>query len=270
MIDVVMWTKNGEKTLPLCLEGVEKALGNKIHRRIAVDGHSKDRTVQILKEYKWEVYQNPDPLGGIPTGANEALRRVDCKYFVSVEQDVILCPNFWQEVFPLLEDEKTVVASGIRIPDKPKALRKIYEYTFERYMSDPQKWVRSALLGFSLDNTIYKTEAIRMLGGFPDPGVSGGVPGLLAKKVFSSGYLWRVNPSAVSIHVRENAKDEIKHWYFYGRCFKALGGSITKILIIAILSPLRASIIAWKKRTLGALWVYPAIRWAMVLGALSD
>jgi GT2 family glycosyltransferase len=268
--DVVIWTKNGKKTLHQCLESVEKALGEIVHRKIAVDGHSRDRTVEILREFNWEVYENPDPLGRIPGGANEALRHVDCDFFVSIEQDVVLCENFWDKVFPLLEDEKTIVASGIRLPDKPEGLRKLYEYVFERYMRNPQKWVRSAFLGVTLDNTIYKTKAIRMLGGFPDPGVSGGVDGLLAKNVFSSGYLWRVNPEAVSTHLRGSTISEVKHWYYYGKCSRALGGSLLKIAAIAGFSPVRGAYVAWKKRSPSIIYIYPAMRWAMLAGAIAS
>jgi glycosyltransferase involved in cell wall biosynthesis len=271
-VDVVMWTKNGERTLSKVLEGIERAIPAEfVHRKIMVDDHSKDKTVEIARDLGWEVYPNPG--GGIPSGANEALRHVDCDYFISVEQDVVLAEDWFEKVYPLIQEEKVAVASGIRLPDKPEGLRKLHEYVSERYMANPEKYVRSAFLGISLDNTIYKTRIMKALGGFPMLPVSGGVVVALARNVFSSGYLWKVNPSAVSTHLRTGLLEEMRHWYFYGECSKYLKGisdsrSLLRILLIAGFSPIRALAVAWKKRCPSILYIYPAIRFSMLLGAL--
>jgi glycosyltransferase involved in cell wall biosynthesis len=125
-VDVVMWAKNGARYLPDVLRRIDEVIPKEeLHRKILVDDHSTDGTVSIAKDFGWEVYENPK--GGIPSGANEALRRVDCDYFISVEQDVVLARDWWEKVPPLLQDDKTVVASGIRLPSID-SLRKLYEY----------------------------------------------------------------------------------------------------------------------------------------------
>jgi glycosyltransferase involved in cell wall biosynthesis len=59
-VDIVMWTKDGEATLPQVLKSIEEAIPNNvIHRKIIVDDNSIDKTVQIAKNFGWEIYSNP-------------------------------------------------------------------------------------------------------------------------------------------------------------------------------------------------------------------
>jgi len=268
-VDVVMWAKNGERYLPSVLKQIDEVIPKEeLHRKILVDDHSMDRTASIARDFGWEVYENPE--GGIPAGANEALRHVDCDYFVSVEQDVVLARDWWEKVPPLLQDDRTVVASGIRLPSID-SLRKLYEYVFDRYMKNPQKYVRSSFLGVTIDNTIYKTRYMRESGGFPNLRVSGGVDGALAKRVFESGLEWRVDPSGVPVHLRSSVWEEIKHWYFYGTCVPYLSGrkGLGRIAGIALFSPIRGAEIAMKKRSLPIFYIYLGMRWAMLLGTIK-
>jgi glycosyltransferase involved in cell wall biosynthesis len=217
--DVVMWSKNGGRTLPKVLSQIDRVIPAEVmHRKILVDDHSVDNTVKIARDFNWEVYENPE--GGIPAGANEALRHVDCEYFISIEQDVVLANDWWDKVPPLLSDERGAVASGIRLPNIP-ALKKLHEYIMERYRKRHQRYV---LLGCTIDNTIYKTKYIRMLGGFPQLRISGGVDTVLAKNILSRNLEWRVNFEAVSIHLRSSIIEELRHYYWYGICASELEG----------------------------------------------
>lgn len=72
-LDLVMWTKNGEKTLPLVLRQIDEVIPKEnVNAKILVDDHSVDDTIKIAKDFNWQVYENPAT--GIPSGANEALR----------------------------------------------------------------------------------------------------------------------------------------------------------------------------------------------------
>jgi glycosyltransferase involved in cell wall biosynthesis len=83
--DVVMWSKNGGRTLPKVLPQIDRAVPAEVmHRKILVDDHSMDNTVKIARDFNWEVYKNPE--GEISAGANEALRHVGIRTF----------KNFWK------------------------------------------------------------------------------------------------------------------------------------------------------------------------------
>ena len=54
-VDLVMWTLNGEKTLPLVLSRINK-LSQKIavNQKLIIDDGRKDKTVTIAEKYGWE------------------------------------------------------------------------------------------------------------------------------------------------------------------------------------------------------------------------
>jgi hypothetical protein len=76
-VDLVMWTKNGTEYLPIVLKPIDEIIPHEnVCHKILVDDNSSDNTAKIAKDFNWTVYQNP--YGGIPIGADEALRHVDC------------------------------------------------------------------------------------------------------------------------------------------------------------------------------------------------
>lgn len=70
-------------------------------------------------------------------------------------------------------------------------------------------------LGKALDNTIYKTEIIKRLGGFPKMRVNAGVETILAYMVTEAGYYWVVDYNTQSTHLRSGLRQELNHqeWY---------------------------------------------------------
>lgn len=274
-----MWSKNGEKCLSEVLARIDDVIPTEVvQQKILVDDHSTDNTVKIAEDFNWNVYLNPK--GGLSSGANEALRHVDCDFFVSVEQDVVLAKDWWSKIPCLLEGERIAVASGVRIPDKPIALRKLQEYTTERYRKET-KHKTSFVYGKTLDNTIYNTKIIRELGGFPKLKVSAGVDTVLVKVLYDREFIWAVDFNVKSIHLRQGLIDELKHYYWYGTCRKELSIILSErsekfidILLRTGFSPLRGLQVAWKQRCWQIAYVYPLIRlssfWGVIRGFVND
>ena len=272
-VDVVMWAKNGEEFLPTVLRRIEEVIPSEsVSSKILIDDHSTDKTARIAESYGWKVYPNPD--GGVSSGANEALRRVRSRRFISVEQDLVLARDWWEKIPSLLEGERVVAASGVRVPDKPEALRLISEYTNERVLrqmrADP-----GFRYGKTLDNTIYRTELLRKIGGFPRLRINAGVDGALVKRVNDSDCLWKVDFSVKSVHLRRGLVDELRHGYWYGtesallsRVLEEEGSVLSSTFTKALYSPLRGLQIALNKRCWQIAFVYPLIRVSTFLGVL--
>ncbi|NIW13622.1 MAG: glycosyltransferase, partial [Candidatus Thorarchaeota archaeon] len=91
-----------------------------------VDDDSVDDTREIAKSFGWQVFFNEGK--GISSGANTALKHVTSDFFVSFEQDLLLAWDWWEKIPRLLKGEKVAVASGVRVPNQPEALRKLQEY----------------------------------------------------------------------------------------------------------------------------------------------
>jgi len=260
-VDIVMWAKNGSRTLPAVLKRVNEVLPlGCIQNYILADDHSTDNTREIAESFDWQVVPNEGE--GISDNANTALHHVESEYFVSLEQDILLAKDWWQRVLPLLfSDPKVAVASGVRVPSEPLALRKLQQYAIQRYSR------RDTGLEFfhdckSLDNTVYKTTIIRELGGFP-PDCN------LPKRVFENGYKWKVDYAVESIHIRNGLRDELSHYYWYGALSREYHESVRESVLRMLFSPARGLHAAVKESAPGIVFVYPLIRLNILRGMLE-
>jgi len=260
-VDVAIWAKNGSKTLPVVLKRVEEVIPAEcVQNLILSDDYSSDNTREIAESFGWQVIRNEGK--GISDNANTVLKHVESDYFVSLEQDVLLAEDWWRRISPLLfSNPKVAVASGVRVPNQPLALRKLQEYIIEKYKK------RDTGLEFfhdgkSLDNTIYRTAIIRELGGFP-PDCN------LAKRIFLSGYKWKVDYSVKSIHIRNGMQDELSHYYWYGALAREAHYSVKGAILRMFFSPFRALHVAAKKKTPEIVFFYPLIRLNVVRGMLE-
>jgi glycosyltransferase involved in cell wall biosynthesis len=260
-----MWTKNGANILPLVLKQISEVIPPEfINKRVIVDDQSTDNTREIAKSFGWDVVSNEGK--GISDATNTALKHVTSEYFISFEQDLLLARDWWQKIPQHLSDPEVAIASGLRLPNQPLALREIEEYAIERYKRR-EKDIESFLCGKTLDNTIYKTKVMRQIGGFPKLSISAGVDNVLALRVNLNQFKWKVDYTVKSIHLRKGLRDELAHYYWYGTCSDTLGPLLFKryanmrpLILRLFFSPLRGLHIAIKKKAPQAVYIYPLIR----------
>jgi glycosyltransferase involved in cell wall biosynthesis len=266
-----MWTKNGADTLPVVLNRIAEVVpAESVNNRVIVDDSSTDNTREIAQQFGWAVIQNAGE--GISDGANTALRQVESPLFVSFEQDLVLARDWWQRVPRLLEDSQVAVASGVRVSNQPRVIKKIQEYSMELY-EQRSKSDELFLYGKTLDNTLYRTEIIRSLGGFPKLAISAGVDNVLAQKLCLEGFKWSVDYSVRSTHLRKGLRQELDHYYWYGTCMVTLNPLLSgqkvdlrKFTMRWLLSPLRGLDIAFRKKAPEAFYIYPLMRLATLRG----
>jgi GT2 family glycosyltransferase len=262
--DLVMWAKNGASMLPSVLKRAFEVLPDEaIRKRIFVDDHSTDESREIAKQFGWVVYFNEK--GGIGGGANTALRHVECEYFISLEQDVVLAENWFEKMSKHLERKNVAVAQGWRLPLQP-VLREIDEFAFEK----------SNFTLNSIDNTMYKTRIVKSLGGFADVIKYGAVDTHLRLRIEQLGLRWIIDPTVISIHLRTGGlKEQIERHYLYGLYAPWEEGRFiaetktNRAIRIALTSPFRAFEIVVKKRCPQAIYYYPLMRFAFMKGALK-
>jgi glycosyltransferase involved in cell wall biosynthesis len=268
-----MWTLNGAETLPCVLKRIGEVIpSSSVNKRVIIDDGSLDNTREIAHSFGWQVFANEG--NGISDGASTALKHVESERFASFEQDLLLSKDWWRRIPAHLNHPRVVVASGIRLPNQPLALRKIQEYVVERYQSSPGS--ESFLYGKTLDNTIYKTEAVRSLGGFPKLSVSAGVDNILAKQVSLHDLEWKVDFAVKSTHLRKGLKQELSHYYWYGTCSVSLDPLLFKrnvnlnaMILRFLFSPTRGLEIAIKKTSVIAIIYYPLLRFAILKGVID-
>ena len=256
IVDLVMWTFNGEKTLDVVLKRIGLVIPKEcVNQKIIVDDCSTDSTVKIALSHGWRVVPNRGK--GISDGANTALDLVVTPFYCSFEQDVLLADDWWIKVSKLIKENDVVC--GVRLPNAPKALRAIEEYAHENYR-------RGKLYCKTIDNTIYKTEVIRRVRGYPNIHSNVGVDAALAFKVIACGFCWVTDFDLVSVHLRNGVKGELHHNFWYGKEAGTLLGDGKRLLF----SPIRGLMIAYKKRSIGALFLYPLLKLAKFIGVISQ
>jgi len=81
-VDLVMWTKNSAKLLPVVLKRIEQVIPKRvIGKKILIDDHSTDSTVEIAEKFGWTVHQNEG--SGLFDGFDTALNLVSTEFFIS-------------------------------------------------------------------------------------------------------------------------------------------------------------------------------------------
>mgnify|MGYP001040351532 CR=1 FL=1 len=274
-VDLVMWTKNGERTLRTVLSRIDQVIPeDSVNQRIIIDDGSTDRTRDIARSFGWAVIDNKGH--GIPDAANTALSHVVTERFISFEQDLLLDRKWWDNVPPLLDDPKAVVASGVRVPDRPSGLRITHEYILERQISKMSDQTQYSSVGKTSDNTIYRTGFVRQIGGFPKLRFREGIDVFVARRVFEMGLIWRVSFGTKSFHLRQGLTQELMHHYWYGGCRRELHrlmgsdvyANFPKAVLISLKSPLVGLHGAFVKSCPQILYIYPLMRLFALIGEI--
>ena len=259
-IDACLWTKNGESVLPTTLRSFDQVVPKTIiNKRIMVDDHSKDGTISIGEEFGWQVHKNPG--NGIADAANEALRHVTTPFFLSLEQDVILARDWFPRIFSHMSSVDIAVSQGIRIPTN-RTLRAIWPTT-------------ENFVGYSIDNTIYRTEVLRMIGGFPRK-CRVCTDGWLKRNIEDAGYRWIIDPTVVSWHIRSGVRSTWKHdrhnpeMCTCGSWRRERTSHFGKLLRLVLTSPLSGLKIAARNNTPVVVFAYPFYRLIMLQAWATD
>ena len=287
-VDLVMWTKNGAETLPFILKRISEVIPNEfVNKRIIVDDRSFDKTRDIAQTYGWQVVFNEGT--GISNGANTALKHVESEYFVSFEQDLLLAHDWWEKIPNFLKSSQVAAASGMRFADKPRGVRKLQQYVAKKYRGETNlaSWLRNRkmaafTLGSTLDNTIYKTEIIRAVGGFPKMRINAGVDTTLAYKLKQAGYSWVVDYDVQSTHIRTGLKQELQHQYWYGTQLCEIWRKLEEetnqrspitasgVIYRFLISPFTGVFVALKTREPTITYIHPLVKFYYMLGLLQS
>ena len=87
---------------------------------------------------------------------------------MSFEQDLFLARDWWQKISSLLSHENVVAASGVRWMTTSLPLSALDFYIHNRVVKSKETYYASQAFRYGkyLDNTLWRTDIVRELGGF--------------------------------------------------------------------------------------------------------
>lgn len=102
-IDVVVLTKNSQETVRKCLNSIYENVP--VNRLIVVDGHSTDKTLEIIRRFN-RKHHNVSLLSEEGTrgkARQKAIEAVTTEWFMFVDSDVILCNEWFKKARRLIK-----------------------------------------------------------------------------------------------------------------------------------------------------------------------
>jgi glycosyltransferase involved in cell wall biosynthesis len=96
-VDVVVITKNSDRVLSECLKSVYENVP--VNRLIVVDGHSSDKTLEIVRQFQKE-HRNVLLLqdkGTRATARQKGIDHVETEWFMFVDSDAVLCSDWFRK-----------------------------------------------------------------------------------------------------------------------------------------------------------------------------
>ena len=126
-VAVVILSWNGIKFLEQFLPSVVKYTSTELCEIVVADNCSSDGSVEFLKKNypRVTIIQN-ERNGGYAGGYNDALKSVNAKYYVLLNQDVEVTPNWVEHVITEMEKNDNIVAAQPKLRDFYK--RDLFEY----------------------------------------------------------------------------------------------------------------------------------------------
>lgn len=123
---VVILNWNGRKFLERFLPNVLACTGDDA-QLIVADNHSSDDSVLFMQEHYPQIrlIQNADN-GGFAKGYNDALAQVDAQYYVLLNSDIEVSPNWIQPIITMMDQDETIACC------QPK-LRSFYKRDYFEY-----------------------------------------------------------------------------------------------------------------------------------------
>ncbi len=216
ILGVVIIARNEEKLIARCMHSVLEALQDFPNAPvILIDSDSSDRTVEIASAFPVSIYRyQADPLTA-GAGRTIGFGRIQARYVLFVDGDCAI-DKFWPSIAiqtmekspntaAIYGSRREIAKEGIDKPDNGQLDITAYEYE------------EDGLGG----NAMYRTEVLRMVGGF-NPFLLGQEESELLGRILAKGYRISKTPQIMYYHYtirRDTPKDilrRLRRGHFFG------------------------------------------------------
>jgi len=163
MLSIIIPALNEEKYLPLLLDSIKKqsvgAAQNFDYEIIVADAGSKDKTVEIAKQYGCRVVKG----GLISAGRNRGAEAAKGDALLFLDADVLLPENFLKNAVSEFQRRELGIASFLIYPLSKKRFEKFWFQIFNLY-----SWLMHKLSPHAVAAIMARKDVHEKIGGFDE------------------------------------------------------------------------------------------------------
>jgi glycosyltransferase involved in cell wall biosynthesis len=227
IVTIGLCARNAQHTIRQAIESIiAQDFPKEFMEIIFVDDGSEDETLYIMRQYASKMTIKCRIFGGIRIGLGEARNLVvwnaTGKYIIWVDADMILPEDHVRKQVKFMQDNPKVAIAGARfygLPEKDLLVDlQNLEWMAINYinMNNLKPNMSCAVCG----GAIYRTEAIRQVGGFDAKVIGAGEDEELEWKISNSGWKIQKGTDAYFFERRKKGWKAIWNqffWYGYGK-----------------------------------------------------
>jgi cellulose synthase/poly-beta-1,6-N-acetylglucosamine synthase-like glycosyltransferase len=248
-ISIIVPTKNNENCIENCMKSLVNLEYPKERYEITVvDGHSKDRTVEIAQRYGARVIEQQGK--GYNGAWNNGIQLAEGEYIAFTDADCTVDRNWLKSSLRYFQHDKVAAVGGPNlVPDYANPFTRAIEFVSLQSPYASKFETETEVEFLAGCNCIYKASLVRHF--FPLPEMSGSGDTLLSYRIREAGLKLLSAPDAIVWHNRHystvksffkkmvyNGKDEVQLSRFRGMSkplHKLEGFSLPILLSLAII-----------------------------------
>jgi GT2 family glycosyltransferase len=188
---------------------------------IAIDGRSKDRTMDVISEmlrhapFKWKLLS--DEGKGLGYARQLVIRDARGKYVIWVDGDHVIPRDYIKKHVGFIEKYSNLAGAGAFVKSpKINVVQTLEEY-FWLYINQNRVKRHIKLESVGSAGSIYRVDAIREVGGYDTKIKGAGEDVDLEKRLLERGWKLAMNSSATFTHLMRTSWVKLwKTWFWYG------------------------------------------------------
>lgn len=200
-VDVIVLTKNSEKTLNFTLESIAREVP--CNELIVVDGGSNDKTLEIANKYDARIIKE---VKGIALARYVGALASSTEWICYVDSDIYLYPLWYKWVSRWAKDSEIVWIQGLTLE---------HSYTMMTYaLSKTLRYLKWGCV--SLSNSLIKRDVVISCKSLMDKNLNAGEDAVLYRHVKSLGGCVILEPKAQSLHIPDSFPHDMHAYYRAG------------------------------------------------------